>query len=71
MNILEDVLALEKQSKIKLDSKHKGAFTKYCKDKGYDGVTDACIKEGLKDQDPHIRKEANFARNARKWKHKK
>lgn len=25
-----------------------GSFTKYCKSKGYGGVTAACIQEGLK-----------------------
>lgn len=43
-----------------------GAFTKYCKRKGYKGVTNKCIEEGLRSPNPRTRKRANFARNARK-----
>ena len=43
-----------------------GAFTKYCKRKGYKGVTNKCIEEALKSPNPQTRKRANFARNARK-----
>ena len=28
--------------------KKPGSFTKYCKSKGYKGVTSACIAEGIK-----------------------
>jgi hypothetical protein len=42
---------------------HSGAFTAYCKRKGYKGVTCACIREGLHSKDPHVRRMANFARN--------
>ena len=61
----------DKKSPIHLDPSHKGQFTEYCKKLGYTKVTKACIEKGLKDSDPHIRKQANFARNARKWNHKK
>ena len=45
--------------------KHKGAFTKYCKSKGYKKVTRACIEEGLKSKNPTIRKRANLAKTFR------
>ncbi len=45
---------------------NKGAFTAYCKRKGYGGVTEACIQKGLKSPNPSIRKEANLARTFRK-----
>lgn len=57
---------------IKINPKHSGRFKKYCKEKlGSDEVTDECIEAGLKDEDPAVRKEANFARNSKKWKHGK
>ncbi len=43
----------------------EGSFTRWCKKQGYNGVTQACIKKGLK-QGGKIAKKANFARNARK-----
>jgi len=54
---------------IEINPAHAGEFTKYCKKQGFDGVTNKCIELGLKDEDPKVRKQANFARNARKWKH--
>ena len=62
---------IEGESEININPQHKGRFTTYCESKGYDKVTTGCINEGLKDSDPHIRKEANFARNAEKWHHSK
>ena len=59
------------ESSIHVNPQHKGEFTKYCENKGYTKVTDGCIKEGLKDSDPHVRKEANFARNSKNWNHEK
>ncbi|PMP87199.1 MAG: hypothetical protein C0173_09785 [Desulfurella sp.] len=46
--------------------KHPGAFTEYCKQKGYDGVTEACIREGKESSDPTIRKRATLAETFRK-----
>jgi len=43
-----------------------GSFTAWCKRRGYGGVTDSCIAEGLRSKDPAIRKKANWARNVRK-----
>ncbi len=57
--------------KIEINPANKGKFTKYCKTKGYKGVTKACIQEGKKSPNPKIRKEATFAENARKWKKRK
>jgi len=65
------MIHLAKQPKIKINPEHKGAFTSYCKQQGFNGVTNECIEKGLKSDDPEIRKQANFARNSRKWNHKK
>lgn len=43
----------------------KGSFTRWCKKQGYNGVTEACIKKGLK-QGGKIAKKAQFAKAARK-----
>ena len=32
-------------------------------------ITDADIQKGLNSDDPHVRKMAQFAKNARGWKH--
>lgn len=50
---------------IHIKKKNRGKFTAYCGGK----VTDACIQRGLNSSNPTTRKRANFARNARKWKH--
>ena len=44
----------------------QGAFTQWCKSRGYKGVTGACIAEGLRSKNPTTRKRANFARNVRR-----
>jgi hypothetical protein len=49
--------------KPKIKIKHTGSFTKYCKNKGFNGVTCECINEGLHSKNPKTRKKANFARN--------
>jgi hypothetical protein len=46
--------------------KHPGAFTEYCKRKGYDGVTQECIEEGKRSANPTIRKRATLAETFRK-----
>ena len=58
----------KKKLKIKIKKSSQGSFTAYCKRKGYSKVTTACISQGLKSSSSSIRKKANFARNARKWK---
>lgn len=54
-----------KGNKIKINPKNKGSFTEYCGGK----VTDECIQKGKNSPNPTTRKRANFAANARKWKH--
>ena len=41
--------------------KKKGAFTAYCKRKGYKGVTKECIREGLHSKDDTTRRRARLA----------
>jgi len=43
----------------------EGSFTKWCKSKGYGGVTSACIQEGLR-AGGKTAKRAAFAKAARK-----
>ena len=57
------------KSNIHIKKSMEGTFTEWCRRHGFGGVTDACIQAGLKCKDPRIRKKANFARNARKFKH--
>jgi len=45
---------------------HPGKFTKYCKSKGFKGVTSQCIAEGRKSKNPHIVRRAVLARTLRK-----
>lgn len=60
----------KKQPPMDLDLE-TGAFTRWCKQQGYGGVTQECIAAGLKSDNPTIRKRANFARNARGWARKR
>jgi hypothetical protein len=55
--------------KIEIKEKNKGTFTKYCKDKGHEGVTNECIEEGLASNSSKTRARAQFASNAKKWNH--
>lgn len=50
---------------IHIKKKNRGKFTAYCGGT----VTDACISRGLNSDNPTTRKRANFAKNAREWKH--
>jgi len=43
----------------------RGEFTRYCKSKGYKGVTDKCIDEALKSGNKRRVKQAQFAKAAR------
>jgi len=58
-----------KKTPIKIAPERKGLFTKYCKSKGHGSVTDTCISEGLASKSAAVRKRANFARNAKTFKH--
>lgn len=51
---------------IHIKKKNRGKFTDYCGGK----VTEECIRKGKNSSNPTTRKRANFAANARKWKHK-
>ena len=44
----------------------KGAFTRWCKQQGYSGVTQECINKGLHSKNPTIRRRANLARTFKK-----
>ena len=44
----------------------KGAFTDWCKGKGYNGVTDKCIEEGLQSSNATTKARAQFAKNVQK-----
>ena len=57
------------KSGIHIKENMQGTFTEWCKRHGHGSVTSACIQAGLNSDDPRIRKKANFARNARKFKH--
>lgn len=54
--------------KVNIKPSMEGTFTAWCKRQGFGGVTEECIQKGLNSRDAGIRKKANFARNARKWK---
>ena len=56
---------------IEIKKSHKGKFTEYCDRKGHAGVTSACIQEGLASELVKTRKMAQFAKNAKSFKHKK
>lgn len=56
------------KSGIKIKKSKEGTFTAWCKRKGFKGVTTECIRLGLKSKSAAIRKKANFAKNARRWK---
>ena len=47
--------------------KKPGAFTAYCKGKGYEGVTDKCIEEGIA-AGGRTAKRAHLARTFRRIK---
>ncbi len=62
-----------KKRPIKIKKSREDSFTKWAKKQGKtkDGkITDAAIQAGLNSNDPKIRRKANFARSARKWKKK-
>lgn len=61
------MLDKKKKNPIKIKEENKGKFTSYCKAKGFGGVTDACIEEGLASKSAAVRKRANFAKNAKSW----
>jgi len=62
-------MAKKKKWIQKIDMK-EGAFTKYCKSLGYDGVTTECIARAKKSKDKTIRKRAVLAETFRKMRKK-
>ena len=54
---------MKKNNGIQIQVKNTGTFTKYCKSKGYNGVTKECIKEGCKSKNKTTKKRACFAKN--------
>ena len=62
------------KSKIHIKKENRGKFTAWAKKKGMakknGKVSSKAIAAGLKSKDPAVRKRANFARNAKKWRHK-
>lgn len=58
-------MATKKKGSIHINPKNKGKFTAYKKRTG------KTTQQALHSKNPKIRKEANFARNAKKWNHKR
>lgn len=55
----------DKKSKVK-----KGSFHEWLGKKPDETITDADIEKGLKSDDKHVKKMAQFAKNAKKWHEK-
>lgn len=60
----------KKQTKIKIDPKQKGSFTKWCKSHGYGGVNQKCVN-AAKNKGGRVAKKAVFAQNFALRKKKK
>lgn len=62
------------KSKINIKKENRGKFTAWAKKKKLvkksGKISNKAISAGLKSKDPAVRKRANFAKNARKWKRK-
>ncbi len=61
-------VAREGSSGIHIKPSHKGKFTAYAKSKGK-SVQGAAAVLKSPTASPALKKEANFARNAKKWNH--
>lgn len=59
----DQMAVLNKGGKIHIKPENRGKFTAYKKRTG------KTTEEALHSSDPHVRKMANFARNAKKWHH--
>lgn len=57
----------EDKNPIHIKKSHRGKFTEYCKNKGYEGATWECEEEGLASRSAKVRKQAQFSRNSRSW----
>ena len=60
---------MKKPAPIKIKESHKGRFTAWAKRHGHEGVTNAAIEEGLASKLASVRKQAQFAKNAKSFKH--
>ena len=56
------------KSGIHIKKSKEGTFTAWCKRQGFKGVCSECIAKGMRSKNAAIRKKANFAKNARKWR---
>lgn len=52
---------------IEIKPENKGKFTSWAKRHGYKGVTNDAIEEGLASKLTSVRKQAQFAKNAKTW----
>lgn len=63
---------MRKNKKIRIKKENRGKFRAWAKRKGLlnkDGTVGMkAIRAGLKSKNPKIRKRAQFAKNARKWR---
>ena len=59
---------VKKKRKIRIKPENRGKFLQWCKRHGHASVTSSCIAAAKRSKDPRVRKMANFAANARKWK---
>lgn len=64
----------KKKDDIKIKPSKEGSFTAIAKrdggiDKETGKIKESFIDKELHSKDPKVRKKANFAKNARKWKH--
>ena len=58
---------MKSKPKIEIKKSHEGKFTKYCGGK----VTEKCISKGFGSPSESVRKQAQFAKNARLFDHSK
>lgn len=61
-----------KSPKIHVKESHKGKFTAWAKSHGYNvdnGIPAAAIEEGLASRLASVRKQAQFAKNAKSFQH--
>lgn len=61
---------MDKKPVIKIKEENKGKFTEWAKRHGHKGVTNAAIEEGLASRLSSVRKQAQFAKNAKSWNKK-
>ncbi|ADO44963.1 hypothetical protein Hydth_0564 [Hydrogenobacter thermophilus TK-6] len=54
-----------KKNWIQSAIKKPGSFTQWCKKRGYEGVNEECIAEGMKSKDPKTRARARLAKTLR------